>query len=451
MIRPIIAISTSSGNSAIGIIRISFGNILIDYDFFFLKIFKKKIRNRYATYVNFYHNNFILDSGVVIFFSKPNSYTGEDILEFHGHGNYLNLKYILKIFLLIFKNFKIRIAKNGEFTKRALINKKINLLQVNNILNLINLNNNLSLKYLHYNLNFNLYLKLKRLYFMILNIKYNLIYNLINLREKENFLKLNYKLNYIIKKIFEIYKTINYNNNNLEKSIILLGFPNTGKSTLINKIINDNSLIVDKNPGTTRDLVNRNIFFKNLPVNLFDTAGLRKTNNKIENHGIKLAFKQIKKSEIIIYVYNKELLKNKYYLKVLKYLNKYNKFILVMNKVDLLDNFISLEFLLINNISKNIIIKISAKYNLGVNLLYIEIDRCLILINKISFDNDNFIINYIRKIYKFSNILKKSFKNFNINFLLINLNKSLFYIKRIINFKNKKKFNNLFKKFCIGK
>lgn len=449
MIPPIIAISTSSVNSAIGIIRISFGNIIINYDFFFLKIFKKKIKNRYATYVKFYYNNIILDDGIVIFFSKPNSYTGEDILEFHGHGNYLNLKYILKIFLLIFKKFKIRLAKNGEFTKRAFINKKINLFQINNILNLINLNNNLSLRNLHYNLKFNFYLKLKKIYFIILNIKYNLIYNLINLNEKNFFFKLNYKLDYILKKIFEIYKTINYNNIHNKESIILLGLPNTGKSTLINKIINDNSLIVNKNPGTTRDLVSRNFLFNNLSMNLFDTAGLRYTKNKIESKGIKLAFKQLKKSKIIIYVYNEKLFKNKYYLKILKQLNKYNTFILIMNKIDLLDNFVNLELYLINNI-KNIVIKISAKFNLGINLLCIEIYRCLILVNKINFNNNNFIINYIKKIYKFINILKKN-KIYNFNFFLKYLNYTLFYIKKIINFKNKKKINNLFKKFCIGK
>ncbi|ASS47160.1 GTPase and tRNA-U34 5-formylation enzyme TrmE [Candidatus Nasuia deltocephalinicola] len=444
---PIIAISTSLNNSAIGIIRISFGNNnLIDFDIYFNKIFKKKLKPRYATFVNFYYKNKIIDNGIAIFFNKPFSYTGEDLLEFHGHGNYFNLNYILKIFLIIFKKNKIRIAKRGEFTKRAFLNKKIDSFYIENLLNLINTNNNYSLKFIHNNFTNNLYFKFNKLFNFVINIKdiiKNKIYNNSFLDSK----LVNYKINYILKKIFEIYNFIKISNfDNL--SIILLGSPNTGKSTIINKLINKKSLIVSSIPGTTRDLVNRTFNINNLKVDIYDTAGLHFKINKLEKKGIKIAFKQLKNSNIIIYVLDERFKINIFLKKILTYLNNFNIFLLIFNKIDLFLEIVSLEIFLIFNI-KNINVKISAKYNLGINILYIELGRLILNFNNFNF-NKFIHYKYVKNIYILLNKFSKFSKNYKNKYLLIIINNLINYFKKIL-FLKKNKLNSLFKKFCIGK
>lgn len=443
--RPIIAISTSNLNSAIGIIRISFGRFFFDLDLFFLKIFKKKLKPRYATFVNFYYKKKIIDNGIAIFFLHPNSYTGEDVLEFHGHGNYYNLNYLLKIFLFIFKKNKIRIANKGEFTKRAFLNKKINLFEVQNLSNLINTNNNYSLKFIHDNFTNNLYFKLNLLFDIFLNLENYIKYNLYNnFFIKENIIK--YKLHYLYKKIFEIYKNIKINNFINNFSIILLGSPNSGKSTIINKLLNKNTLIVSSLPGTTRDLVNRYFFIDDFKFNIYDTAGLRFTINKLEKKGIKFAFNQLKKSNIVLYIFDKKFKINFFLKKILNLINNLNIFLFIFNKIDLIDNIITLEIFIVFGI-KNIIINISAKFNLGINFIYIELGRLSL---NFKFNFDIFYINYMNKIIK---ILKNLLLNYNNNsfekknFLIKNI---IFYFKKILFFK-KKKINSLFKNFCIGK
>ncbi|WP_259285988.1 hypothetical protein [Candidatus Nasuia deltocephalinicola] len=143
-INPIINISTKLKNSAVFIIRLSFGllNKKILF-FFFKKFFYKKIKPKIINFSFIYNlNNIILDKGIILYFNKPKSYTGEDLIEYQGHGNIFIINNILKNFIFFFKNYKIKLSKKGEFTKRAFLNNKIDIFELNLILNIFKLKNN---------------------------------------------------------------------------------------------------------------------------------------------------------------------------------------------------------------------------------------------------------------------------------------------------------------------
>ncbi|WGH28188.1 MAG: tRNA uridine-5-carboxymethylaminomethyl(34) synthesis GTPase MnmE [Candidatus Shikimatogenerans bostrichidophilus] len=251
-----------------------------------------------------------MDQVIIIFFKKPNSYTGENLIEIYCHGSIYIQK---KIINLIIKNGAI-LAKNGEFTFRAFINKKITLLQAESVLDLINSDNkiyhNISINNLIYNKINNVILKLQK---KILNI---ISYLEINLDFIEENIKI--KKEKILNKIINIEKKIKFliNTYNINKvikigfNVIIIGPVNSGKSTLMNILINENKSIVSNIPGTTRDIVEGKIKINNFDFNLFDTAGFRKTKSYIENIGIKKTYKKIKNSNIIFYIFDSIILDN---------------------------------------------------------------------------------------------------------------------------------------------
>ncbi|BBA85157.1 tRNA uridine-5-carboxymethylaminomethyl(34) synthesis GTPase MnmE [Candidatus Nardonella dryophthoridicola] len=460
----IIAISTPISKSAIGIIRISGYNIIKIINFFFKK---KKIKERYAEFVNFIdpNNNEIIDNGILIYFKKPKSFTGEDILEFQCHGNPIIMNYIID---LIVKFKYARIALNGEFTRRAFMNNKLNLHQAESILNIIDSDNidtvKLAIKSLNgtftnkINIILNNLIELKILvesYISFENEDNNIIIENIN----NKFLEIVDKYNKIIN---ECLNSLNINNIN---TISLIGKTNVGKSTIFNKLINKNRSIVTNISGTTRDSIIDFFSIKNNLIKIIDTAGIRKTKNIIENIGIKKTKENIKKSNILLFIVDNKLNtsnKKEFYNNLKIYINNINlyKFIIknikniifIKNKSDISNNIIGIE-----KINNDIyIINISAKNNLGLNILTDEIYKKLFIYKKDV--NTDFLISK-----RHLNIIEKSFNNIKkYNNLLECYDYSILYedinysINDLINILGKNISNNdlldsIFSKFCIGK
>ncbi|BDT61607.1 MAG: hypothetical protein RDO_1350 [Flavobacteriales endosymbiont of Rhyzopertha dominica] len=457
----ITAISTPLGVGSISIIRISGNKCKSIIKNIFKRNNNKIVKYNKVNIGNIYENKEIIDQVVLLFYKKPKSYTGEDLVEINCHGSIYIQKRIIN---LIIKN-GARVAKNGEFTYRAFLNKKINLLQAESILELIKSENKIEHKIAINNL---LKTKLSKIIKIIENKILNIISNIeiiLDFSETENINinnKLIYKdILYIEKKIYKI--LINYKNIIFFKKgyyISIIGTVNTGKSTLMNILINENKSIVSKIAGTTRDVVEGNLKIKDFNFYLFDTAGIRKTKSYIEKIGIKKTFNSIKNSDIIFYIIDISKIKiiniiNKIN-KIKKKYKKNNKEILfIFNKIDKLKKKEIKKYNKLLNIKIKKIF-ISAKKNIGINkiknYLYKKIKRKL--------NNKEIYINNVRHYEEFKKLFKKIIiiKNKIINKLPLEL--LSIEIKYLLNIlyningyiiNNENILNNIFSKFCIGK
>ncbi len=459
----IVSQSTPIGYGGIGIIRISGKKSKI----LAKKILNKKILQRYATYTSFKNKKGkIIDFGIAIFYKSPNSFTGEDILELQCHGGQKIIELIIKS-IINFKIKNIRIAEPGEFTERAFLNKKIDLIQAETINNLIHSNSEKNIFLAIKNLKGKFSIKIKKIIKLINKLLIN-IEKEISFSEKENILskkkKIKFKNNIIYKKICKIYKKSKKSlliNNKIKISIV--GKPNVGKSSLMNLLTKKNTSIVTNIPGTTRDIIKKKININNnINIEINDTTGIHKTNNKIEKIGIKKTWKLINYSNIIIFIENssdttEKNIFNIYKKKIEKNIkNKKKILFLIRNKID-----ISKEKHKIIKNKKYTIINLSTKKNIGIKTLKSEINKIIKNLNQ----NNTFLIQQrhlilIKKTKKEIKNIKKIIKT-NLNKKKINLDiiyQNLFNSQKFLNeilgtkkYTSKNIIKNIFKNFCIGK
>ena len=298
----IYALSTSSGKSSISIIRISGPNAFLIAN----KFIKKQPEIRKATTTRIIYNKILIDIGIVTYYSFKNSYTGEDLVEFNLHGSVAVIKKMLEI-LSIQKN--TRLALPGEFTRRAFENKKLQLSQIEGIYNLIESETEsqrkLSLKLLDGDLGKKVKLWKKKL-INVLSI----------LDASIDFSEEDLPKSHLLEIQNEIKKLINHFKREIKGSYIaesltdsfevaLIGKPNVGKSTLLNFLLKRDISIVTNIPGTTRDILEAKLDLKGLPVTFIDTAGLRKSNDKVEKIGIKKTLKKVSTVDLRVFLINK--------------------------------------------------------------------------------------------------------------------------------------------------
>lgn len=332
----IVAIATGSEKSGIGIIRLS-GKLAYNIGF---KVIKKKINPRFATYVKFFDkNNVLIDFGLAIFFKGPNSYTGEDILEFHSHGN----KFILNHLVFRLIELGARLAESGEFTFRAFINKKLDLLQAESINQLINANSLYLTKNILKSLGGNFSKKINYMLDLLLDLRKDIEASIdfpefVDFDKKNSFKKFLILESYFLKLMDNI-SSINYSLDVIKT--VIVGAPNVGKSSLFNLIIGEERSIVSNIPGTTRDYVDRNIDINNIVFNLVDTAGLNlNTIDVIEQTGIKKSIEQLREASLVIYIVdfnNKSSEKDFFLDDILNNYSNIKKVFLIKNKIDLFE------------------------------------------------------------------------------------------------------------------
>lgn len=285
---PIVACSTGlSENTAIGVIRLS-GFPNLEYLQPFFKINISEITERKATFCNIYFNDSLLDEVVITYFKGPRSYNGENILEISAHGNVFNLKRIIDSFV---SSKLFRLANNGEFTYRALKNRKLTLAQVEGLDSLLNASSALMLDQGLDILNGKLFKKYSELSSKFLKLKSAIELNIdfmedVGEEESENLLKRS--VTELGAVIGSLYKSVSVSKKSLlSPDIVLVGEPNAGKSSLFNNILDDSRSIVSDIAGTTRDFITEYVSFNNNTFRLVDTAGLRNTTDIIEEEGIK--------------------------------------------------------------------------------------------------------------------------------------------------------------------
>ena len=390
-------------------------------------------------------NNEILDEALVIYFKAPHSFTGEDVIEINLHcSNYI----ISKVFSILSSVENVRMAERGEFSKRAFLNNKIDLMQAESIVDLINaeteMQHRLAINQLQ-GKNSNFYNTLRQKIVEILA----LLEAFIDFPEEDIPQDMQDE---ILAKISNIKAEIqqNLNDNNVGEKIrdgfhiSIIGEPNAGKSTLLNYLSKRDIAIVSDIAGTTRDIIEVSLNINGIPVILYDTAGIRETEDIIEKEGVKRAIKNANTADIKILVIDSNNLKID--KNILDLIDKNT--IILLNKIDLLNN---------KNIDKNIfkdaeILEISLKDK-------INLDKFLdILKNKLeSIVSPN--INTTITNERYRNELEKAleyleFFNFDlpIEINTENIRMSADCIGRITGKINSNEIlDNIFSKFCIGK
>ncbi len=360
----IAALSTPVGKGGISIIRVSGSkskNII-------KKIYRGSFIEKKVNYGTLYLEKKPIDNIVLLYFKKPESYTGEDVVEIHLHGSMVIVEEILNF---LYKN-GARVAESGEFTKRAYMNGKIDLLQAEAIKNIIDSITVKGVEIAFSNLKGSLTRKVKKMRRDIIEI-ISFIEASIDFPD--------YEIEIDKKKVINILKEMKDNISGLVKSyhygkilkegydIILTGKPNVGKSSLLNAILQEKRAIVSETPGTTRDFIKEKITFKGIGFNIIDIAGIDENESgRIEKEGVIIAKEIIKKNENILFMIDgSENIDNRD--KKIYELIKQKKVILVINKTDKKNKVIKKEIKKVFPEVKETV-EISAKYEKNIeNLL----------------------------------------------------------------------------------
>ena len=357
----IAAISTSSSVGAISIIRVS-GENSFDIVNNLCDIDLKSKNSHTINYAHIIYNNEFIDEVLISVMKSPKTFTTEDIVEINCHGG---IAVTNKILELLLEN-GCRLAEPGEFTKRAYLNGRIDLIEAEGIMDMINAKSENARKLAMNTLNGNLSKKIKKIRDKLLDIEANINVN-IDYPEYEDIEEITNEI--ILPKIDAVEKEINYlikeskNGQIIKEGIktVIVGKPNVGKSSLLNNLLNENKAIVTDIPGTTRDIVEGIINIDGIPLNIIDTAGIRKTNDYVESIGVQKSLEYIEKADLIIYILNNNEKITVEDISIFEKIKDKN-YIIVINKIDLENN---LEY----KFSTNNIIKMSLKSNVGIQEL----------------------------------------------------------------------------------
>ena len=331
----IVSLASPMGLGAISIIRCS-GNKI---DKIIASFFEKSLSPNKTNYLNFKKKEKIIDDVIAINYQAPKSYTGEDMLEIMCHGGSVIYQIIIKEILTI---EGCRLANPGEFSERAFLNNKMSLLEAESICALINAKTEAAAFAARDALSGKFSKELVEVDNIILKTRVQ-VEALLDFSEEDietdGLLEIEKHIEESKDKIIRLIKKLENNRLLFETSkIAVLGMPNAGKSSLINFLTDENVSIVNEQAGTTRDVVSKIFNLDGIPVTVFDTAGIRETDDLIEIEGSKKAIEQAKKANLTIYMYDLKKGLQTEDLEILKSLENNNKNILVVaNKTDLLE------------------------------------------------------------------------------------------------------------------
>ena len=357
----IAAISTTTGAGAISIIRVS-GDRSIDL---VNQIFKEKdltkVESHTIHYGHIEYKGKIEDEVLVSIMRSPKTFTTEDVVEINCHGSIVVTKKILEILLTI----GCRLAEPGEFTKRAFLNGRIDLIEAEGVMDLINSKSEsekkLALNQIEGKVS-NLIKDLRQKILEVLaQIEVKIDYPEYEDIEEVTYTDLKENIEIVEKEIKRIIKE-SENGKIIKEGIktAIVGRPNVGKSSLLNNLLQEEKAIVTDIAGTTRDIVEGTIIINGVKLDLIDTAGIRKTDDIVESIGVNKSLETINKADLILLVLNNNEELTEYDKEILDNI-KDKKHIIIINKIDLETK--------LEEIKDNNIVKISALNNKGIEEL----------------------------------------------------------------------------------
>ena len=425
------------------------------------KIFKPKkeeeienIKGYSIKYGNIVENDIIIDEVLVSYFKAPKSYTTENMCEINSHGGNIVMKKILELCL---KN-GAELAEPGEFTKRAFLNGRIDLAQAESVIDVINAKSEkeakAGIKQLEGDLSKEISAIKQEILDVMVNIEVSIDYPEYDVEDVTNTQVLD-MLERVEGKLKKLEKS--FDNGKIIKEGIktaIIGKPNAGKSSLLNRILKEDRAIVTEYAGTTRDTIEEFVNINGIPLKLIDTAGIRNAEDEVEKIGIQKSKEIAKEADLIIAIFDASKILSEEDKKILEII-KGKKAIIILNKIDL-DRKLKKEDENFKGLTDSII-EISALNNIGIDKVYSEITK-LFDLNEINIDNDLVITNIRHK-----NLISKSIESINKTREIINekmpIDLVAVYIKEILEdlgnitgeFVTEDIINEIFSKFCLGK
>jgi len=444
----IVALATPVGEGAISIIRISGNGAIEKVDSIFDgKITLTEAKTHTLHYGNILNNNHkIIDDVLVSVFKNPNSYTGEDAIEISSHSSTIVVKNIIET--LVAKN--VRLAEPGEFTKRAFLNGKLDLTQAEAVADIINSRTEASLRGARNQLDGILSKKIDTLRSQLINSTSLIELELDFAEEDLEFVSKSKVLSEIENLISEIDNLLaTYSFGRVIRdgvNVAIVGKPNVGKSSLLNYILKESRAIVSEIPGTTRDVIREEVSIDGILFKLFDTAGIRLTDDAVEKEGVERSRNAVKNSDVIILI--DEVVNGiptELYNELTNLIDE-KRIIKVLNKSDLS-----------NAVYDNSAIKISVKNETGIDELLEMLKEKALGSN--SFTEKSAVINNVRHfdaLSKAKNDLLEATDSLKNNlsgeFISVNLRGAEDSLGEIIGKVTADDIlNNIFNKFCIGK
>lgn len=399
-------------------------------------------------------NSEIIDEVLVTYFKKPKSYTTEDMCEINTHGGNIVTRKILELCL---KN-GANLAEPGEFTKRAFLNGRIDLLQAESVIDVINAKSEREAKTGIKQLEGILSKKINEIKQEILDVMVNVDVSIDYPEydvEEVTYQEISNMLTSVKEKLEKLEKS--FDNGKLIKEGIktaIIGKPNAGKSSLLNAILKEDRAIVTEYEGTTRDTIEEFVNIEGIPLKLIDTAGIRNAKDEVEKIGIAKSREIAKEADLIIAIFDSTKELSSEDLEILN-LIKGKKSIVILNKIDL-NAILSENDDRFTNVSDNIL-KLSALNGEGLEKLYETISKMFSL-NEINLDNEIVITNLRHK-----NLISKALINVKKSEEAIEQNMPVdiiaIFIKDILedlgnitgDVVTDDIINEIFSKFCLGK
>ncbi len=374
----IVASATSPGNASVGIIRVSGPNASLISEILIGHVPEP----RKADYVPFKDiNGQIIDRGIALFFKAPNSFTGEDVLEFQGHGGSVLIQMMLDNCLA---TNKARLAKPGEFSEQAFLNDKMDLAQAEAIADLINASSEQAALSAVRSLSGEFSTIVNQLVTSIIHLRMYVEAAIDFPEEEINFLADEKIKNALEKIISEHQTTLNLaQQGRLLRDgmhVVIIGKPNAGKSSLLNALSGTDSAIVTDIEGTTRDVIREHINIDGMPLHIIDTAGIREAKDKVEKIGIDRTYEEIRRADRVLLVLDATMqnaneissnFSDLHNLSILQHLSNEKNLSIIRNKCDMTNESIGVKD------GKLTTINISAKNNLGIDLVKKHLKECM--------------------------------------------------------------------------
>ncbi len=455
----IASISTPGGTGGIGIIRISGDDAISIVNKLFKSPTGKDLRDVNSHTIHYGHiysndRKSIIDEVLVSVMKKPRTYTREDIVEINCHGGIISTRKVLEVVL----HAGARLADPGEFTKRAFINGRLDLVQSEAVIDIINSKTTAELNSALVQMDGSLSSRINNIRSELIDIVAhlqavvdfpeediieletdNLVHSLEEIKSKINILLQTADVGKIIK-------------NGL--NTVIIGKPNVGKSSLLNALVRDNRAIVTEVPGTTRDIIEEYVNIKGVPLRISDTAGIRETDDIVEKIGVERSIKILAGADLVILILDgsTELCEND--IQIIE-LVKNKKVVVLINKTDLETkiemNYINSEF------NKDIIINISLKEGKGLDILESKI-KDMFIQGEIDINNDILITNVRHKdslvkaeeaLTNANNSIKSGIP---IDMISIDIKEAIENLGEIVGLTVSEEIvDKIFEQFCLGK
>ena len=455
----IAAIATAMSNSGIGIIRVSGNESIEIVDHVFKNNKKesslKKYKSHTIHYGFIYDEDRILDEVMVSVFISPHSFTTEDTVEINCHGGILVLQKILE---LLIRN-GARLAEPGEFTKRAFLNGRIDLSEAEAVMDVISSQNEMALQSSVRQLQGSISNKIKELRSEII---YEIAFIESALDDPEHISldgftqRLENKIDFLSSSVDKLLSTAE-NGKMIREGIrtVIVGKPNAGKSSLLNLLAGEEKAIVTEIAGTTRDIIEENINMKGIHLHVIDTAGIRKSDDVVEQIGVEKAKKYTADADLVIYVLDSSVPLDQNDYDIMEMIRE-KKCIILFNKTDM-ESLVSFDDLRDRIDDSHIMIKISAKENTGIDDFERAVEK--MFFRGAIFENNELMITNMRHKEALLEVkesllqVKKSLDaGMPEDFYSIDLMSAYQSLGRIIGEEASEDLvNEIFSKFCMGK